>query len=396
MVDTREYIRTLAAENPPESIGKLQALLRLYQENAKSDKALPEYNHLILLKGQYLSAIQDFNLGLIKREEREVVVQRIRVALLQILDKVPEAVFSLNEQAKDQLLAGQLQKDIISEKVNQIVRESQFRFDLFFSFASQNRAAARQLVSQLRGYGLRIFFSDESLKERVGESFVQSINQALDQSNHFLWFCTPESTTSAWVRLECEIFFNQVHLPDAQKRRFFIFKGQGFDPGLLPMLYRNLQFADKPEQIIQNLPNAQQVSTEYKRANPVRRRWGIIALISAGSLVLFMALYPRFTSDPTFATIDKEKNVVPEMHIRGAVKCLDTGKPQGTLFITIDTFPAFKTASNGTFSQSLPLITGKSYLVKVHRTATLIFEKPLMLSASNFLTIPVEREFCTD
>ncbi|MBK8195743.1 MAG: toll/interleukin-1 receptor domain-containing protein [Lewinellaceae bacterium] len=98
-------------------------------------------------------------------------------------------------------MADKLKKDELSEKASLIASQSRHEYDLFFSFSSANIEAAKTVVARLRGHGLRVFFSDETLKHRVGESFDKMINHALENSSHFVWFCTPESAASSWVEL---------------------------------------------------------------------------------------------------------------------------------------------------------------------------------------------------
>ena len=71
-----------------------------------------------------------------------------------------------------------------------------FDFDIFFSFASLDKAEARPLYEQLTASGLRVFWSDESLQESIGESWYNEIAEALQSSRHFVLLWTEASAKS--------------------------------------------------------------------------------------------------------------------------------------------------------------------------------------------------------
>ncbi len=47
-----------------------------------------------------------------------------------------------------------------------------------------------------------LFFSNEDFKKIIGLEFDDEIEQALEQSLHFLLVCTPDAMASEWVRDE--------------------------------------------------------------------------------------------------------------------------------------------------------------------------------------------------
>lgn len=254
----------LVASEPDEASKRLLELIKYHQDNHQADACRQEYEEVILSTGLYRSAEHDFNKGLIRRDDREIAFQRVRVSILNIIERIPKQVFDLPEGVKKQLLADKLKKDELSEKASLIASQSRHEYDLFFSFSSANIEAAKTVVARLRGHGLRVFFSDETLKHKVGESFDRMINHALENSSHFVWFCTPESAASSWVELEYTAFFNHVHLPDQRNRKFFILRGKDFEIKHVPITYRTRQFADDEEQIIANLPRAEAATTNIE------------------------------------------------------------------------------------------------------------------------------------
>lgn len=88
------------------------------------------------------------------------------------------------------------------------------KYDIFFSFSSKNIEEAQQKVVILRKYGLSVFFSDEDLKKQAGSFFDKTIEKALENSEHFVLFCTPEAMKSTWVEDEYRFFYNHVYRND--------------------------------------------------------------------------------------------------------------------------------------------------------------------------------------
>jgi len=57
-----------------------------------------------------------------------------------------------------------------------------YQYDIFLSFSSRNIADVRPVCDQLRGYGLRVFFSDDTLRNKASVSFLKLISNALQNS----------------------------------------------------------------------------------------------------------------------------------------------------------------------------------------------------------------------
>ncbi|MBF0452800.1 MAG: SUMF1/EgtB/PvdO family nonheme iron enzyme [Candidatus Magnetomorum sp.] len=125
-----------------------------------------------------------------------------------------------------------------------------FEYDIFLSFSSADEAEAKPIWQELSANGLRIFWSDETLKNNVGESFFQVIQYALENSKHFVLLCTPKAMQSKWVKLEYEAFFTHCHLPEKRIRRFVIYRGKGFYQASLPIFLKNIQTTQSLKQII--------------------------------------------------------------------------------------------------------------------------------------------------
>jgi len=131
------------------------------------------------------------------------------------------------------------------KQINQL-----FEYDIFLCFSSRNKPEAKSLWQKLSSCGLRVFWSDETLKQNVGESFFGVIEKALMASKHFVLLCTAEAMQSRWVRLEYESFFSHCHILEPQTRRLIIFHGKNFDSVEIPLFLKNIQCTQSINEII--------------------------------------------------------------------------------------------------------------------------------------------------
>lgn len=128
-----------------------------------------------------------------------------------------------------------------------------FEYDIFLSFASLDKELVKPVWQEMSLSGLRVFWSDESLKQNIGQSFFGIIQNALTQSKHFVLYCTPNAMQSNWVKEEYETFFSECYIRSGRTRRIVLFSGKNFDRSLLPSLLRNIQMAQSVKEIILTL-----------------------------------------------------------------------------------------------------------------------------------------------
>ena len=69
--------------------------------------------------------------------------------------------------------------------------EEVFDYDVFLSFASSDEEFARPIWQELCLSGLRVFWSDASLKQRLGEAWYESIQSSLVRSRHLIVIASP-------------------------------------------------------------------------------------------------------------------------------------------------------------------------------------------------------------
>jgi hypothetical protein len=185
------------------------------------------------------------------RNPTDKFVAKINNAVLYVIDQLPDSVFQLSKSSKLLESSTTTEQSQLRNGVKLLHDNQQrFEYDIFLSFSSKDRTEARQIWEKLRGYGLRVFLSDEALKINIGTSFFEKINYGLQNSRHLVWLCTPNAVQSKYVKMETETFFNQFFEND---RRLIILKGIEFRMDLLLPIYKSLQLADNTEQIVHAL-----------------------------------------------------------------------------------------------------------------------------------------------
>jgi len=117
--------------------------------------------------------------------------------------------------------------------------DSVFEYDVFLSFASGDEDIVRPVWQHLMLSGLRVFWSDATLRERVGISWFDVIQDALARSRHLVLVCTRASLESKWVKREYVAFFN--HHFAQPTRRLVPLLTSGVSVSDLPLFLRELE-----------------------------------------------------------------------------------------------------------------------------------------------------------
>ncbi|UZR97873.1 toll/interleukin-1 receptor domain-containing protein [Chondrinema litorale] len=138
----------------------------------------------------------------------------------------------------------------IKQQITESREKSDFTYDIFLSFGSEDASFSRKLGGTLRAYGFRVFMSNDSLSKEAGKSFFDQIDFALKSSHHFLLVCTPNSMDSGWVKHEYQAFFNQFYIPSNGERRLMLMKGEGFSFDILPTLFTGIQVVSEVEEVV--------------------------------------------------------------------------------------------------------------------------------------------------
>ena len=116
-----------------------------------------------------------------------------------------------------------------------------YEYDVFLSFASADQELVRPIWQELSRSGLRVFWSDASLKERLGESWFDNIQSSLEKSRHFLLIASQSSMSSDWVKREYQAFFQHCYR-EGSRRLIPIVVGD-FQVSQLPLFLKQVQAA---------------------------------------------------------------------------------------------------------------------------------------------------------
>lgn len=114
-----------------------------------------------------------------------------------------------------------------------------FEYDVFLSFSVADEEVARPIWQEMCLSGLRVFWSDASLKNKLGESWFEEIQSSLEKSRHFLLICSTSSMSSEWVKREYQAFFN--HCYQRGKRRLVPLFIKGYRVSDLPLFLKDLE-----------------------------------------------------------------------------------------------------------------------------------------------------------
>lgn len=128
-----------------------------------------------------------------------------------------------------------------------------FEYDVFLSFSSEDQDDVKPIWQKLCISGLRVFWSDSSLKSNVGQLWFDVIQNSLVKSRHFVLVCSKNSMNSEWVRQEYQTFYSQCFLKASGLRRMILKIENNFDSNLLPPFLKNLQTTRSVDDIVSSL-----------------------------------------------------------------------------------------------------------------------------------------------
>jgi len=152
-----------------------------------------------------------------------------------------------------------------------ISMKNDFLYDVFLSFSSADRDYVRELWDELNSSGLKVFWSDVTLKENVGQSFLEIIQNSILQSRDLVIISSQKTWESIWVKEEYETFYNECFIKSQRKRRIIIYQesSSNVDNDKIPALLRKLQFSTSIKELIHTLGGTD--IQELKRENATLR-----------------------------------------------------------------------------------------------------------------------------
>ena len=130
-----------------------------------------------------------------------------------------------------------------------------FLYDVFLSFSSKDRDYVIEIWDQLISSGLKVFWSDVSLKENAGKSFLDSIQNSLLQSRDLVIISSDNTWESTWVKEEYETYYNECFIKSKRERRIIVFQEPDteVDKEKIPVLLRKLQVSSSITDLIKLL-----------------------------------------------------------------------------------------------------------------------------------------------
>lgn len=245
---------------------------------------------LIINSGKLNGLEHDKIIGILDRETQRIITAEVQNAVLYIIDNLPERFWRFrstdnNFSYKTQLIEG-------VELLHEL--QTSFLYDVFICFSTKDREIAKPVWEMLRGYGLKVFVSDEDLQNTVGFSFLDRIDYAISNSQHLLLFATQNAMNSVYVRDEYQAFYNDCHAKNPQNRLLIVYKlDNEFQLNELPRILRNRQIANTTEQIIltlvkENITNHSNIQNQINEKKKLLNRRKLLRKLKTNPLILMM------------------------------------------------------------------------------------------------------------
>jgi hypothetical protein len=121
-------------------------------------------------------------------------------------------------------------------------------YDVFVSYSHQDALFVQSLVGALEARGVKAWYDSGEL--RVGESFMQKIGDALEQSRYFLLVISPNYLASQWTSFELGVALGAASTKGARVLPVLV---RDSDLSALPVPLRRYQFLDATETPIEKI-----------------------------------------------------------------------------------------------------------------------------------------------
>ena len=187
-------------------------------------------------------------------------------------------------------------------------------YDIFISYKesdipngidrTQDSIAAQELYIHLTEQGYRVFFSRESLRDKVGEKYEPYIFNAISTAKVMLVYgSSPEYITSTWVKNEWTRYEKKIEAGE-KKPNSLLVACDGFSPSELPSVLSSKQcFNANDRRFYFDLTEAVDKIIHEKKQEPIvvpvekkRKSPKIAAFIAIVSLILSGALIWNFVA----------------------------------------------------------------------------------------------------
>jgi len=266
----KSHIESLIANNQiEEAIERLFVIYSAFIKSKPVQDISENYNSLIALSGRFKGILQDQKNGIIRIDDANIEKSKVRVGLISEIKSLPNEIWDFALTLHTDLKTETSEQLTLREQII-LSQNKNFEYDVFLSFSSKDISWVKDICHQLRGYGLRVFFSDDSLRLKVGVSFFETIDKALQTSKNFVLVCTPDSMQSNYVRDEYETFYQEFTLNDRVNRMFVIFAGQNFNIELVPLRFKRFQIAFNVNELVDAFVDRQQIEAEDLRRKQIQ------------------------------------------------------------------------------------------------------------------------------
>lgn len=212
-------------------------------------------------------------------------------------------------------------------------------YDIFISYKDsdyQNRIertkdsiAAQDLYIHLTGKGYRVFFSRESLRDKVGEKYEPYIFNALSTAKVMIVYgSSSEYVTSTWVKNEWMRYEKKIQAGD-KKQNSLIVACDGLSPSELPKALSSMQcldatkrsFYEDLDKAIEKITKIEEKTKELIVENKTTKKLPIaISLCAVLVAVLLCILIPNSTNQEITSlansyygiSVDADRDVFPK------------------------------------------------------------------------------------
>jgi hypothetical protein len=138
---------------------------------------------------------------------------------------------------------------------------SKYLYDVFLSYASEDKEAVEPFYNKLLAHGLTCYWSPASNKP--GDPFPDKITEALEKSQQFVVYCSKHTNKSSWVADECKIFHSEFHNGDKENRPFYVLLDDSSSNKEIPLMYRTLHYADTFDELVAQIAKT---ALEYQKS----------------------------------------------------------------------------------------------------------------------------------
>lgn len=206
-------------QDPYRAVDEADAIVWVYSEQALSGMLLGmgDYNYLYAdtVMQRAVRTGKPILYYYLKRTDFAVPIPAIMqgVTRRMVVHDLPE----LEAQLRSSLC------DLIEGRIPLSPRQSMP--SIFLSYAHIDKPFARQLKNDLERGGARVWLDDGEIQ--IGDSLIETIRSAIDETDYFGVILSPASVKSHWVRKELDVAMNQ--------------EIDGQEVKVLPLIYRHCE-----------------------------------------------------------------------------------------------------------------------------------------------------------